>query len=105
MGKSGNCIGGFTFQLSDGWWKFAQTKNLEIHDTNASWSNGGYKTDFVEGQNNMNEEWFGVCAKGATNAKGLYPLIPRTAYYTLKEVHQFNPYADGATLTSLNNVL
>ena len=88
MGKSGNCIGGFTFQFSDGWWKFAQTKNLDIHDANASWSNGGYGFDFIKGKNNMNEEWFGVCAKGPANAKGLYQLMPRTAYYTLKEVHQ-----------------
>lgn len=102
LGESGNCIGGFTFQWSDGWWKFAQTQNLDIHDTNASWSNGGYKTDFAEGQNNMNEEWFGVCAKGAPNANGLFSLIPRTAYYVLKQVHQFNAYADSATLTGLN---
>jgi hypothetical protein len=40
LGKSGNSIGGFTFQFSDGWWKFGQTKNLDVHDTNASWSNG-----------------------------------------------------------------
>ncbi len=103
LGKRGNCIGGFTFQFSDGWWKYGQTKNLYIHDANASWSNGGYSFDFVKGKNNMNEEWFGICAKGATNAKGLYQLLPRTAYYTLQEVHQFNPYAAGNTLTSLNN--
>jgi len=103
MGKSGNCIGGFTFQFSDGWWKFAQTKNLDIHDPNASWSNGGYGFDFVKGKNNMNEEWFGVCAKGPANGNGLYELLPRIAYYTLKEIHQFNPYTDGATQTKLNN--
>jgi exo-beta-1,3-glucanase (GH17 family) len=103
MGKTGNCIGGFTFQFSDGWWKFAQTSNLSIHDDNASWSNGGYGFDFIKGKNNMNEEWFGICAKGPANDKGLYPLFPPTAYYTLKEVHQFNPYTDGTTLTTLNN--
>ncbi len=102
IGKSGVCIGGFTFQFSDGWWKYAQTTNLSIHDDNASWSNGGYGFDFIKGKNNMNEEWFGICAKGPANAKGLYPLFPRTAYYTLKEVHQFNPYADGTTLTALS---
>lgn len=103
MGKSGNCIGGFTFQFSDGWWKFAQTKNFDIHDTNASWSNGGYGFDYIKGKNNMNEEWFGVCAKGPADANGLYQLLPRTAYYTLKEVHQFNPYRDGNTSTTLIN--
>ena len=103
MGKAGNSLGGFTFQFSDGWWKFGQTKNLDIHDANASWSNGGYQKDFVEGQNNMNEEWFGICAKGPTNDKGLYQLYPRAAYYVLKEVHQFNPYADAVSKTGINN--
>jgi len=42
MGKVGNSLGGFTFQFSDGWWKFGQTKNLDVHDDNASWSSGGY---------------------------------------------------------------
>ena len=80
MGKSGNSLGGFTFQFSDGWWKFAQTKNLDVHDTNASWSNGGYLSDYDKGENNMNEEWFGICAKGKTNSDGTYDLYPRSAY-------------------------
>lgn len=92
LGKSGNSIGGYTFQFSDGWWKFGQTKNLDIHDTNASWANGGYLFDYQEGQNNMNEEWFGICAKGPTNDNGLYQLYPRAAYFVLKEVHKLNPY-------------
>lgn len=100
MGKAGNCLGGFTFQFSDGWWKFGQTKNLDVHDTNASWSNGGYIRDYTEGENNMNEEWFGICAKGPTNEQGFYQLYPRTAYYVLKEIHQFNPFAQGASLNS-----
>lgn len=103
LGKSGNSIGGFTFQFSDGWWKFGQTKNLDVHDTNASWANGGYQRDFKEGQNNMNEEWFGICAKGPTNARGLYSLYPRAAYYALKEAHQLNPYAQGVTAEFVKN--
>jgi len=97
MGKAGNSIGGFTFQFSDGWWKFGQTKNLDVHDANASWANGGYDRDHMEGQNNMNEEWFGVCAKGPTNERGLYDLYPRAAYYALQEAHQFDPYASAQT--------
>jgi hypothetical protein len=97
LGKAGNSIGGFTFQFSDGWWKFGQTKNLSIHDNNASWSNGGYQSDYVHGENNMNEEWFGICAKGPNDARGLYTLYPRAAYYALKEVHKFNPYASWVT--------
>jgi len=103
LGKANNSLGGYTFQFSDGWWKFGQTKNLDVHDTNASWSNGGYQRDFIEGQNNMNEEWFGICAKGQTNARGLYDLYPRAAYYSLKEAHQLNPYEDGVTLDFIEN--
>ena len=105
MGKSGNSLGGFTFQFSDGWWKFGQTKLLDVHDTNASWSNGGYPFDYAKGENNMNEEWFGICAKGPNNAKGNYQLYPRSAYYVLQDVHRFNPYASGASLASLNTHL
>lgn len=101
LGKSQNSIGGFTFQFSDGWWKFGQTKNLDVHDNNASWANGGYPNDFKEGKNNMNEEWFGVTAKGATNQNGLYDLYPRAAYYALKEAHKFNPYNLGSDAKSL----
>ncbi len=92
-GKNGNSIGGCTFQFSDGWWKNGQTINLDEHDVAASWSNGGYTNDFVTGENNMNEEWFGICAKGKTNEAGNYELYPRAAYYALKQVHQYNPYA------------
>ncbi len=106
VGKTGNSIGGFTFQFSDGWWKygFDDRKNADLHDNNASWSNGGYLRDFAgPGINNMNEEWFGICAKGATNERGLYELYPRAAYYALKEAHQLNPYADGVTLDFVDN--
>lgn len=102
MGKAQNSIGGFTFQFSDGWWKFGQTTNLDIHDNNASWSNGGYESDFVKGENNMNEEWFGICAKGPTDEKGFYELYPRSAYYVLKEVHTLNPYSAGNSLISID---
>jgi hypothetical protein len=93
LGLAGNCIGGFTFQFSDGWWKAGQTTGLQIHDINASWLNGGYLNDYKPGVNNMNEEWFGICAKGKTNEKGVYELFPRKAYYSLKEIHKYNPYS------------
>lgn len=102
LGKNENSLGGFTFQFSDGWWKYGQTKNLEVHDNNASWSNGGYPFDFKEGQNNMNEEWFGICAKGPVNSRGLYELYPRAAYYAIKEVHRISPYDEGVTADNLN---
>ena len=103
LGKAENSIGGFTFQFSDGWWKYGQTKNLDVHDTHASWRNGGYKHDFAKGDDNMNEEWFGVCSKGIPNDQGLYQLQPRTAYYALQEVHTLNPYTQGTTLKSIKN--
>ncbi|WP_428236706.1 glycoside hydrolase family 2 TIM barrel-domain containing protein [Gracilimonas sp.] len=103
LGGTDNSIGGFTFQFSDGWWKFGQTENLDVHDVNASWSNGGYQFDFAEGEDNMNEEWFGIMAKGPTDVNGFYELYPRTAYYMLKQVHQFNPYAAGVTYESLES--
>jgi len=103
LGKSGNCLGGFTFQFSDGWWKHNQTYHLDEHDTTASWMNGGYLNDYIPGQNNMNEEWFGVCAKGPTDAEGHYTLQPREAYYQLKRLHRLSPYEKGITLETINH--
>lgn len=92
MGGSENAIGGLTFQWSDGWWKYGQETNLDVHDTYASWHNGGYTHDYVDGQNNMSEEWFGVVAKGPTEARNQFALHPRAAYYALQRVHELNPY-------------
>lgn len=105
LGKSENSIGGFTFQFSDGWWKygFDARKNADIHDENASWSNGGYKNDYMEGCNNMNEEWFGICAKGPTDSRGLYNLNPRMAYYVLKKIHQLDPYNENIDKDYIQN--
>jgi hypothetical protein len=96
-GRTGSAIGGLIFQWSDGWWKYRQETNLDVHDTHASWPNGGYKEDFVEGENNMNEEWWGLCAKGKPDARGLYPLSPRTAYYALQQAFRLDPYGPGTT--------
>ncbi|MBV7269400.1 glycoside hydrolase family 2 TIM barrel-domain containing protein [Winogradskyella luteola] len=103
LGKAGNSIGGFTFQSSDGWWKWNQTKDFDVHNTVATWPNGGYEKDLPPGGNNMNEEWFGICAKGPTNERGLYKLYPRAAYYALKEVHQLNPYDEGVDADFVKN--
>ncbi|HMI06681.1 MAG TPA: glycoside hydrolase family 2 TIM barrel-domain containing protein, partial [Flavobacterium sp.] len=103
LGKAQNALGGFTFQFSDGWWKHGQTADLDSHDTEASWSNGGYIRDYEQGQNNMNEEWFGICAKGPTNEKGFYELYPRSAYYVLKEAHKLNPFAANTTQRSIDS--
>lgn len=101
MGDTGNSIGGFTFQSSDGWWKYGQTEDLDVHNTEASWANGAYQCDYVEGENNMNEEWFGIMAKGQTNESGHYNLYPRAAYYVIKQAHKFDPYSPGANQETL----
>lgn len=100
-GRANNAIGGMTFQWSDGWWKYRQEVNLDVHDNNASWANAAYPFDFVEGQNNMNEEWFGICAKSLSNEEGLYKVYPRAAYYILKKGYEQDPYAPGTTLASI----
>lgn len=88
LGKVGNSLGGFTFQFSDGWWKTGQTIELSKHNTKATWVNKGYKKDFIDGEDNMNEEWFGVCAKEDIPNSEFYRLIPRQAYYALKKTHK-----------------
>jgi hypothetical protein len=102
MGNASNTIGGFTFHFSDGWWKYGQTINLSIHDQNASWLGAGYDLDLQEEQNNMNEEWFGICAKGPLNKEGLCILYPRAAYYALQDVHKLNPYASKIDSNSIS---
>jgi hypothetical protein len=106
LGKVGNSIGGFTFQFSDGWWKagFDDRKDADTQQTESTWNAGGYTIDEAfPGANNMNEEWFGICAKGPTSPRGLYTLYPRAAYYALKEAHALNPYGDGVDLNFVQN--
>ncbi|MBN1827001.1 MAG: glycosidase [Candidatus Eisenbacteria bacterium] len=97
-GRAGNAIGGFIFQWSDGWWKYGQEDRLDIHDTHASWPNGGYVEDYVEGENNMNEEWWGITAKGPSDHRGLYEVYPRAAYYALRRAFALDPYDPGTDL-------
>ena len=92
-GRVGNAIGGMIFQWSDGWWKYKQDANLSTHDTNASWPNAGYPSDYREGDNNMNEEWWGICAKGPSDPRGIYDVYPRAAYYALRDAFRLNAYA------------
>jgi hypothetical protein len=102
-GKAGNAIGGFIFQWSDGWWKFGQDSRLDIHDTNASWPNAGYPVDYVEGENNMNEEWWGIVAKGRPGVDGQYDVYPRAAYYALKRAFELDPYAKGTDIEAIHS--
>jgi len=102
-GLVGNSVGGLTFQWSDGWWKYGQDVRLDIQDTNASWAADAYPEDYVPGQNNMNEEWWGIMAKGPTNANGQFDLYPRAAYYALQEINELDPYAPGVDLAVIRN--
>ena len=100
-GRVGNAIGGFTFQWSDGWWKDGQDVRLDQHDVTASWANGAYAEDFVQGENNMNEEWWGIVAKGPTDMHGQFELYPRAAYYALQRAYELDPYAPGVDLAAI----
>ena len=62
-----------------------------MHGAIASWHNGGYEADYIEGRKNMNEEWFGICAKERKTESGDYILKPRIAFHALKGVHQYKP--------------
>jgi len=105
-GGYGNAVGGFVFEWRDEWWKYKQTENLDVQDRNASWSNGGYTFDFVEGQNNMNEEWFGIMALGDIDNDGIYPAEARMAYDVMSEIWAMDPYSGGkaAVNTMINDV-
>jgi hypothetical protein len=100
-GRVGNSIGGMTFQWSDGWWKYGQETRLDIHDANASWAADAYQYDYVRGENNMNEEWWGIAAKGPADARGLYELYPRAVFYGLQKAYTLDPYAPTTDLASI----
>ncbi|MCD8479845.1 MAG: hypothetical protein LRZ88_06210 [Candidatus Cloacimonetes bacterium] len=91
-GEEGNALGGYHFEWRDEWWKYLQEENLYVHDTHASWSNGGYSFDYAPGLNNMNEEWFGICALEGPNDDGIFEARPRTSYYALSKIWSIDPY-------------
>jgi hypothetical protein len=100
-GRVGNAIGGFTFQWTDGWWKYGQDSRLSDHDANASWSNAAYAEDFEQGENNMNEEWWGITAKGPTDSKGQFQLYPRAAFYGLQQAYTLPLYEKSTDLAAI----
>ncbi len=100
-GEEGNALGGCLFEWRDEWWKYKQEENLFVQDNNASWSNGGYSFDFIEGRNNMNEEWFGICALGDPNDDGVYAARPRMAYDVIAKMFKMDlPGLDRDALNS-----
>jgi len=84
----GNCLGGAIFEWSDEWWKNKEydPQSWFVHDTGSNWSNGAYYFDIkVEGNKNMNEEWFGLVSLSEELEDGLNKRTPRKSYYTLRE--------------------
>ncbi len=101
-GRAGNAIGGFAFQWADGWWKYLQDANLDLHDTTGAWANGGYTEDFVEGENNMNEEWWGIMAKDPGAPGTVIQLHPRATYFVLARGFEVDPYSEGLTAQQIS---
>lgn len=100
-GGVGNAIGGFTFQWSDGWWKVKQEERLDIHDTDAGWGNAAYAEDYTPGENNMNEEWWGIVAKGPADFRGHFQLFPRATFYALQRAYTLAPYGATASVAAI----
>ena len=85
---AGNCVGGTLFEWSDEWWKHNESsvEGWKVHDTESFWSNGSYYFDIkVEGNMNMNEEYFGIVGLSEELENGLNKRIPKKSYYAIKE--------------------
>ena len=91
-GKFQNVLGAFLFEWVDEWWKIYQWKDLEIHNDKGTWANSGYSLDFKEGTNNMDEEWFGLCAQSRITVNGVNKRIPRAAYYFFCDLWKHSLY-------------
>lgn len=91
-GRSQNVIGGFVFEWIDEWWKHYQNKDLDLHNDTGTWSNSGYELDYRDGLNNMDEEWFGICAQSKLTDRGINKRIPRAAYYLLQDIWKLSLY-------------
>jgi len=84
----GNCLGGAIFEWTDEWWKNKEydPQSWLVHDTGSNWSNGAYFFDIkVQGNKNMNEEWFGLVSLSEELENGLNKRIPRKSYYVIRE--------------------
>ena len=91
-GRHQNILGGFLFEWIDEWWKVYQWKDLDVHNKSGNWANSGYSLDFKEGVNNMNEEWFGLCAVSTQTVRGVNKRVPRAVYYFFCDLWKHSLY-------------
>ncbi len=91
-GRYQNVLGAFVFEWVDEWWKIYQWKDLEIHNDRGTWANSGYSLDFKEGTNNMDEEWFGLCAQSRETVNGVNKRVPRAVYYFFCDLWKHSLY-------------
>lgn len=106
-GKTGNILGGYVFEWIDEWWKHYQNKELDIHNTVGTWANAGYELDYRTDVNNMDEEWFGICAQSPIMENGISKRLPRASYYLMKDIWKLSLYNSSSeqvatTFTELN---
>jgi hypothetical protein len=92
---SGNCIGGIVFEWTDEWWKHDHNfqEGWSIHNTEGGWSEGAYYFDIrVDGNMNMNEEWFGIMELSPEiDANGINTRVPKLSYYKLRQMYTGQP--------------
>jgi len=89
-----NALGGCVFEWTDEWWKHDpdSQEGLDVHDTEADWSNGGFVFDFdPAGRPNMNEEWLGITAQSSMYIGKFTIKQPRAAYFALQHIWAFDP--------------
>jgi beta-galactosidase len=74
------CIGACIFKMCDDWsmnqWGYPNS----VHDTVGTWYSQNYYDFESTATNNMNEEWWGLCAV----SPGTDEKIPRQAYYEVR---------------------
>ena len=94
--KAGNSIGGFTFQFSDGWWKFGfDDRKMQMCMTITLPGLTAVTSETMSGRKQYERRVVWDLRQRTNQRARFIYLYPRAAYYALKEAHQLNPYAPG----------